>query len=126
MKKAQLTRALLSNTARAHRINYIYHEVNNQGNHKGRGNDHNRCANDSDKKIHKMSSIFKDENVAKSVTVFIVEYAQSAPGSNRNVKVRCLFGWLTDANGVCTPPRSQCEPDFVGNEAGECVRPDKF
>lgn len=57
MTKTQITRALLNKTAEAHRINYIYHKVN----YKGRGNDRNLCANDSDKKIHKISSIFKDE-----------------------------------------------------------------
>jgi len=120
-----MRRALLNKTARAHRENYIYHEANNQDNHKGGGNDRNPGANDSDKKVHKIYSIFKDENGARSVTVFIVEYAQIAPGSNHNVKTRCLFGWLPDANGVCKPPRNQCEPGFVGSEAGKCVRPDE-
>lgn len=61
MTKTQITRALLNKTAEAHRINYIYHKINNQDNYKGRGNDRNLCADDSDKKIQKISSIFKDE-----------------------------------------------------------------
>jgi len=86
-------RTLLNKTERA---DYIYHEVINQENHKGRGDDRNRCANDSDKKIHKISSIFKNENVPKSVAVFTVEYAQRVPGSNHDVKGRCLLNYYTN------------------------------
>jgi len=81
--------------------------------------------NGSDKKVRKISSIFRDENGSKSVAVFIVEYSLNAYGSNHNVKTRCLFGWLPDANGAFTPPRRQCEKDIVGNATGKCVRPDE-
>jgi hypothetical protein len=53
-----MTTALLKRTARTHRIDYIYHEDNNQDNHNGGGNDRNRGANGSDKKKHKISSVF--------------------------------------------------------------------
>jgi hypothetical protein len=66
-----------------------------------------------------------DKNGAKYVAENIVEYAQSASGSNQNVKARCFFGWRLDANGACAPPRNECEPGLVRSEAGECVGPDE-
>jgi hypothetical protein len=47
MKKTQMTTTLLNKTFRVHRIDYIYHEVNNQENRNGGGNDRIRGANGS-------------------------------------------------------------------------------
>jgi hypothetical protein len=95
------------NSDSRHRKYSVYHDVNNQDSDNERGNDRNLGGNGSEMNKDKIWSI-SDKNGAKYVADYIVEYAESASGSNQNGKARCFFGWRLDANGVCAPPRKEC------------------
>jgi hypothetical protein len=104
---------------RDNRILYSYDKVKNQDNDK----DDDR--NDSEMNIHEEDwPTLEGDNGARAVADYVVDYVQSASNNEEDGNPRCFFGWRLDANGVCAPPRRECEPGFVRNAEGNCVGPD--
>jgi hypothetical protein len=99
------------------RISYNYDDVKN---HNDDNDDYSDGYNDSEE--HRPT--LQEDNGARAVADYVVDSIRSASSDEGGAKRRCLFGWRLDANGVCTPLRSQCEPGFFRNEEGNCVAPE--
>jgi hypothetical protein len=66
----------------------------------------------------------EDDNGVRAVVDYVVDNVKSSSSHEEDGKPRCFFGWRLDANGVCAPPRRECEPGLVRNTEGNCVGPD--
>jgi hypothetical protein len=95
---------------------YSYNEVTYQG---------NDTDDDSERNTHEEDwPALEDDNGGRAVADYVVDSVQSASSHEKDGKGRCFFGWHLDDNGVCGPPRRDCEPGLVRNAEGNCVGPD--
>jgi hypothetical protein len=112
-----------NDTGRDNQRAYSYNKVKYQDNNNE--DDRSDSDDDSERNTHDEDwPVLEDDNGARAVADYVVDYVQSTSNHEKDGNSRCLFGWRLDVNGVCAPRRRECEQGLVRNEEGNCVGPD--
>jgi hypothetical protein len=123
-----------ANRGNDHEKNYAHDEIINQDNDDVNKEDHDDndakhfgvYDGDSVRNAHEEDrTTSESEKGTEVVADRVMDSIQRASNIQQDGRPKCSFGWRPDANGLCAPSRSLCEPGFVRNKAGNCVMSDR-